>query len=154
MKLAEALLERADAQRRLAQMGGRLNNNARVQEGEKPAEDPKTLLKEQEALTSRLETLVAQINLTNSTALIDGQPLTVWLARRDARREQLQQLRNFLDTASSLSDRARMSEIKIISTVDVAKLQKELDAKSKALRELDAKIQAANWTVELQEGLK
>lgn len=151
MKLAEALLERADVQKRLAQMGGRLNNNARVQEGEKPAEDPKALLKEQEALTARLETLVAQINLTNSTALIEGLPMTVWLSRRDARREQLQQLRNFLDAASSLSDRARMSEIKIISTVDVAKLQKELDQKSKALRELDAKIQAANWTVELIE---
>ncbi len=151
MKLAEALLERADVQKRLAQMGGRLNNNARVQEGEKPAEDPKALLKEQEALTSRLETLVAQINLTNSAAMIDGQPMTLWLSRRDARREQLQQLRNFLDVASSLSDRARMSEIKIISTVDVAKLQKELDQKSKALRELDAKIQAANWTVELIE---
>ena len=151
MKLAEALLERADVQKRLAQMGGKLNNNARVQEGEKPAEDPKALLKEQEALTARLETLVAQINLTNSGAMIDGQPMTLWLSRRDARREQLQQLRNFLDVASSLSDRARMSEIKIISTVDVAKLQKELDSKSKALRELDAKIQAANWTVELIE---
>ena len=151
MKLAEALLERADVQKRLAQMGGRLNNNARVQEGEKPAEDPKALLKEQEALTARLETLVAQINLTNSAAMIDGQPMTLWLSRRDARREQWQQLRNFLDVASSLSDRARMSEIKIISTVDVAKLQKELDQKSKALRELDAKIQAANWTVELIE---
>ena len=151
MKLAEALLERADLQKRLAQMGGRLNNNARVQEGEKPAEDPKALLKEQEALTARLETLVAQINLTNSAALIDGQPMTVCLARRDARREQLQQLRNFLDAASSLSDRARQSEIKIISTVDVAKLQKELDQKSKALRELDAKIQSANWITDLRE---
>ena len=151
MKLAEALLERADLQKRLAQMGGRLNNNARVQEGEKPAEDPKALLKEQEALTARLETLVAQINLTNSAALIDGLPMTVFLARRDARREQLQQLRNFLDAASSLSDRARQSEIKIISTVDVAKLQKELDQKSKALRELDAKIQSANWIMDLRE---
>jgi len=44
-----------------------------------------------------------------------------------------------------------MSEIKIISTVDVAKLQKEQSAKSKELRELDARIQAANWTVELIE---
>ncbi|MBR1584315.1 MAG: DIP1984 family protein [Clostridia bacterium] len=151
MKLAEALLERADLQRRIDQMNGRLNNNARVQEGEKPAEDPKALLKELESMTSRLETLMAQINLTNSATLIDGEPLTVLLARRDARREQLQLLRSFLDTASSLSDRARMSEIKIISTVNVANLQKELDQKSKALRELDGKIQAANWTTELKE---
>ena len=70
MKLAEALLERADLQRRIDQMNGRLNNNARVQEGEKPAEDPKALLKELESMTSRLETLMAQINLTNSATLI------------------------------------------------------------------------------------
>ena len=36
-----------------------------------------------------------------------------------------------------------------ISTVSVAAQQKELDQKSKALRELDAKIQAANWTADL-----
>ena len=151
MKLAEALLERADVQKRIAQLDGRLNNNARVQEGEKPAEDPKALLKELESLTARLETLAAQINLTNSRTLIDGESMTCCLARRDARRQQLQLLCSFLDTASSLSDRARMSEIKIVSTVNVAALQKDLDQKSKALRELDGKIQAANWSTDLEE---
>ena len=34
MKLAEALQERADIQKRLAQLKGRLRHNARVQEGE------------------------------------------------------------------------------------------------------------------------
>ncbi|MBQ9265399.1 MAG: DIP1984 family protein [Clostridia bacterium] len=151
MKLAQALLERADLQKRVDQMSARLYNNARVQEGEKPAEDPKALLKELENMTARLETLVAQINLTNSRALCDGEPLTVLLAQRDARKGQLQHLRSFLDAASALSDRARQSEIKVISTVNVAALQKELDQRSKALRELDARIQAANWTVELDE---
>lgn len=37
MKLAEALMERADLQKRLMQVGSRLRNNARVQEGEIPA---------------------------------------------------------------------------------------------------------------------
>ena len=46
MKLATALSERADLQRRIAELGGRLNNNAKVQDGEEPAEDPKELLKE------------------------------------------------------------------------------------------------------------
>ena len=151
MKLAEALMERADLQKRIAQMGDRLCFNARVQEGEKPAEDPKELLKELESMTQRLETLCAQINLTNSQTLLDGESLTLLLARRDARREQLQLLRNLLDAASSLTERARPSEIKILSTVNVANLQKELDQKSKALRELDAKIQAANWTADLAE---
>jgi len=151
MKLAEALLERADLQKRMQQMSGRLRANARVQEGEKPSEDPKALLKELNAMTARMEALIADINLTNSAAQADGEPLTLLLSRRDAMRQQIQILREFLDTASSLTDRARQSEIKIISTVNVAALQKELDQKSKALRELDGKIQAANWSVDLIE---
>ena len=149
MKLAEALLERADLQKRMAQMSGRLRNNARVQEGEKPAEDPKALLKELAEMTSRLEKLVSDINLTNSETRVNGEPLTRLLSRRDAWKQQIQILREFLDAASALSDRARQSEIKIVSTVGVAEMQKELDKKSKALRELDGAIQAANWTTEL-----
>jgi len=152
MKLAEALMERADLQRRIAQMNGRLNNNARVQEGEKPAEDPRVLLRELEKETGRLEELIAKINLTNSAALIGGKPLTWYLARRDARQTQLQTLRSFRDAASSLYERARGSEIKIVSTVDVAALQKDLDKRAKELRELDALIQSANWSTDLLEG--
>ena len=152
MKLAEALMERADLQRRIAQMNGRLNNNARVQEGEKPAEDPRVLLRELEKETGRLEELIAKINLTNSAALIGGKPLTWYLARRDARQTQLQTLRSFRDAASSLYERARGSEIKIVSTVDVAALQKDLDKRAKELRELDALIQNANWSTDLLEG--
>ncbi|WP_154408098.1 DIP1984 family protein [Anaerovibrio slackiae] len=46
MKLAEALQERADIQKRLSQLRGRLLNNAKVQEGEKPVENPAELLQE------------------------------------------------------------------------------------------------------------
>lgn len=151
MKLAEALLERADLQKRIAQMTGRLNNNARVQEGEKPAEDPQALLKELEKMTGRLETLVTQINLTNSRTLVNGRPMTWYLARREARQGQMQILRSFLDAASSLYERARGSEIRIVSTVQVAALQKDVDRQAKALRELDALIQSANWTTDLAE---
>ena len=41
------------------------------------------------------------------------------------------------------------TEIKIMSTVDVRKTQKAVDALAKELRELDNKIQAANWATEL-----
>ena len=40
MKLAEALQERADLNRRIAGLSSRLADNALVQEGERPAEDP------------------------------------------------------------------------------------------------------------------
>lgn len=44
MKLASALTERADLQKRIAELSTRLNNNAKVQEGEQPSENPKDLL--------------------------------------------------------------------------------------------------------------
>ena len=46
MKLAEALTLRADLQRRIAALRDRLKRNAKVQEGDTPAEDPAVLLRE------------------------------------------------------------------------------------------------------------
>ena len=150
MKLAEALMERADLQRRMEQLGSRLRNNARVQEGEDPAEDPKELLKELTQVSAQLEEITTRINLTNSRALPAGETLTALLARREVGQKKLEQLRSFLECASRLIERGTRTEIKVVSTVNVRELQKELDRESKSLRELDATIQAANWTTELQ----
>lgn len=46
MKLAEALSNRADLQRRISQLKGRLKDSAKVQEGDTPAEDVKALFLE------------------------------------------------------------------------------------------------------------
>ena len=151
MKLAEALMERADLQKRLDQLRDRLRSNARVQEGEQPAEDPQALLRELESGIQRMEWLATRINLTNTRTQAAGESLTALLARRDAWRQETAMLREFLDAASALAERASRSEIKVQSTVHVAALQKTLDQKCKALRELDACIQAANWTTELDE---
>ena len=151
MKLATALTERADIQRRISQLQTRLNNNAKVQEGEEPAEDPKLLLKELDALLARLEWLMAKINLTNSRTLYDGKTLTELLARRDCLAKRLGVMRSFLDNASAKVDRYSQKEIKILSTVKVAELQKQVDAVSKELRQTDEQIQSLNWTTELWE---
>ena len=151
MKLATALSERADIQRRLSQLHNRLNNNAKVQEGDEPAEDPKALLKELDALLERLEWLMARINLTNSRTLADGVTVTELIARRDCLSKRLNILRGFLDTASEKVDRYSQKEIKILSTVKVSQLQKQVDAVSKELRELDERIQGLNWTTDLLE---
>src|SRR5215212_4978433 len=86
MKLAVALANRADLQRRIEQMRGRLQKSALVQEGESPPEDPQELLEETERLVSELEEYVRRINRTNlSATLADGETtLTDALARRDA----------------------------------------------------------------------
>ena len=150
MKLANALSQRSELQTRIRQLEVRLNNNAQVQEGEQPAEDPVELLKELEADYARLEELISAINRTNnSTRLEDGTTLSDLLARRDCLKGKLSALRNFLSNASALIRRHSASEIKVKSTVNVRQLQKQVDGLSKDLRQLEETIQEKNWTTEL-----
>ncbi len=150
MKLANALSQRSELQTRIRQLESRLNNNALVQEGEQPAEDPQELLRELEEDYTRLEGLISAINRTNnSTKLEDGTSLSDLLARRDCLKGKLSVLRGFLDNASALVRRHSVSEIKIKSTVDVRRLQKQVDGLSKELRQLEEVIQEKNWTTEL-----
>ena len=149
MKLATALSERSDLQRRMSELSGRLNQNAKVQEGEKPAEDPQALLAELNEILGQLEALIARINLTNSATKVGVLTLTELLARRDCLKSRIQILRSFLDSASARVERYSRTEIKINSTVKVRDLQTELDGYSKQLRELDEQIQELNWTTEL-----
>ena len=149
MKLATALSERANLQRRISELAVRLNNNARVQEGEEPSEDPAALLKELDECLARLEELIARINRTNNETKADGVSVTDLIARRDCLKERIRIMRDFLNAASEKISRYSKTEIRIKSTVSVTKLQKEVDACSRELRETDEKIQELNWMTEL-----
>lgn len=149
MKLAAALSERADLQKKLSELGNRLNQNAKVQEGENPSEVPEALMEELGRVLSRLEELVTKINLTNSRTVHGGRTITELLSHRDRLKSEIQIMRNFLDSASNRVHRMTHSEIKIKSTVSVSELQKKVDAMSKELRECDELIQELNWTTEL-----
>ena len=151
MKLAQALILRSDTQKRIEQLKVRLLSNAKTQENESPSEDPKLLLKELDKLTSELFRLICSINLTNSNAKFDGMSLTEMIAKKDALVLKANVLREFATSASQKVDLYSNSEIKILSTVDVAALQKQVDALSKEIRELEMKLQEANWTVDLVE---
>ena len=152
MKLANALSLRGELQTHIRQLESRLMNNALVQEGEDPAEDPRELLSWLEQDYARLEELISAINRTNDrTMTADGRSLSDLLARRDCLRGKLGVLRNFLDNASATVTRRTASEIKIRSTVSVRELQKDVDREAKALRELEEQIQELNWTTELLE---
>ena len=149
MSLAEALQMRADIKTQIAQLHSRLNDNAKVQEGEAPAEDPLRLIELLNAECSAYEELIRRINLTNAATVFDGQTLTSLLARRDTLSLELSIMRDFLRQASQRIDRYSKTEIKILSTVDVTAMQKTVDAKSKELRQLDAAIQKLNWNTTL-----
>jgi hypothetical protein len=151
MKVAEALVLRADAQKRLAQLKERMIRNAKVQEGDKPAEDPAVLLKEFNAVADELTLLIQRINRTNSGATLDGISLSDALAARDVTRIRSTVYRELANAASLQQVRTTRSEIKFHSTVSVAEIQKQADALSRQHRELDARIQQANWEIDLAD---
>ena len=149
MKLAEALNLRADLQKRIAQIKERLNNNIKVQEGDEPAEAPEALFQELDATLSQLQEMIFRINRTNLATVWDGRCLTDMIAEKDTLALRISVLREVLGNANVRSDRYSRNEIKFVRTIDVSALQKQIDALSKQLRELDVKLQQANWMTEL-----
>ena len=151
MKLAEALILRADLQKRIDQLRVRLNNNAKVQENDEPSEKPEELLNELDSNINQLKILIKQINKTNSVTVSNGQTLADLIAERDTLTLKSNILRGFLNIAGQKVNLYSTTEIKIMSTVDVPALQKELDQLSKKIRETDTELQQANWLTELIE---
>ena len=151
MKLAEALILRADLQKRIDQLRVRLNNNAKVQENDEPSENPEELLNELDNNINQLKILIKQINKTNCVTVLNSQTLADLIAERDTLTLKSNVLRGFLNIAGQKVNLYSTTEIKIMSTVDVPALQKELDLLSKKIRETDTELQQANWLTELIE---
>ena len=150
MKLAEALNQRADLQKRIAQLRERLANNVKVQEGDQPAEKPEDLFKELGGSLKLLKDLIVSINRTNQETLWEGKTLTEIIAEKDVLSMHLAALRATLDAANVRSDRYSRNEIKFVRTVDVNDLQKRVDDLSRDLRQLDSQLQQANWTADIK----
>lgn len=152
MKLAEALIHRADAQKRIHQLRERLSRNVRIQEGETPSEDPQELLTELRRTITEFTRLVKQINRTNAVTVFgDGLTLTDALAERDGLALERNTLTALANEAAQQEFRYGRSEIKFVLMVNVAELQKRIDDLAKRYRELDTAIQQANWNIDLIE---
>lgn len=152
MKLAEALVLRADAQKRIEHLRERLKISALIQEGDEPPENPQTLFEELERLFSQLETLISAINRTNiQVALPNGKTVTEALAQRDVLRLRWSVLHGVAEIASRRTSQYSRSEIRNIATVDVASLRQQTDRLATEFRELDTLIQGINWTTDLIE---
>src|SRR5260370_42233105 len=83
MKIAEALALRADLQKRMEQLKQRLVKNARIQEGDKPEEDPVELQAELEKSAQELSVLIQRINRTNAASQFGERTLADDLAERE-----------------------------------------------------------------------
>ena len=149
MKLAEALIIRADIQKRICQLKSRLKDSAKVQEGDVPAEDVKDLMIELDDNLTQLESLIYRINVTNMQTIHEGETLTRMMARKDVLTTRVNVMREMVAHVTESDTRYGRNEIKYVRTVDVAQLRRDTDLVSKQLRELDIKIQGLNWTIEL-----
>mgnify|MGYP000955679709 CR=1 FL=1 len=154
MKLAEALTARADLQRRIEQLRARITANARFQEGEEPSEDANALLVDAETDLARLRDLIRRINATNARLDLgtDG-TMTDALATRVVLRLRHSLLTDAAASASGNTQfpRQMRSELRQISALPVAELRANADRVAQELRELDNRIQQANWTNDLEE---
>lgn len=156
MKLAEALINRADLQKRVEQLRARITANARYQEGEDPGEDASALLTEAGGVLDALEQLVVAVNLTNaSTILDDGRTMTEALAHRDVLRTRHGILVAAADASAGAGDynvfRQMRSELRQIPALPTAAIRAQADDVARRLRELDILIQQANWEADLAD---
>jgi len=151
MKLAEALLLRADIQKKLASLQARAEKYAVVQDGERPAEDPQTIFRQIEAVADEFERLVLAINKANLAHKVKtGETITAALAKRDSLVLRHRILQGVVDACVRPPDRYGMKEIRWVTTGDVPSVQKQVDDLGKQIRELNAAIQEAGWQVELE----
>lgn len=83
MKLAEALIERAEIQKENAQLLSRMTSNVIVQEGDAPIEQPQELIAEYEKNMERLLFLIKNINKTNDATPFENGTIADAIAKRD-----------------------------------------------------------------------
>jgi hypothetical protein len=151
MKIAEALALRADLQKRIEQLKQRLVKNARIQEGDAPEEDSAELQSELEKSARELVLLIQRINRTNARSPFGGGTLADALAERDVLKIRYNVYRELATAASTSQGRTTRSEVKYVSTVSVAATQRKADDLAKEYRELDTRIQEADWLTTLLE---
>ncbi len=155
MKLAEALALRSDASKRFERLRSRAQANARYQEGEPPPEDAAELLAEAGRVLDELEDLIRRINRTNAATALDEQmTITDAIARRDVLRLRHSLCTSVADAASGSSGsgiRQMRSELRYLSAVPVSQLRATADEIAREHRELDVRIQRANWEADLAD---
>ena len=89
--------------------------------------------------------LIQRINRTNAASRFRDGTLADALAERDVLKIRYNAYRELATAASTTQGRTTRSEVKFISTVSVAAIQRKADDLAKQYRELDTRIQEADW---------
>lgn len=150
MKLAEALLLRGEYQTKAENIQGRILQNLRIQEGDQPHEDPRSLLTEAFDISAQLNQLIKDINKRNHQATLpDGRSLAEALVDRESLVKKRRLLVSLTEAGSEQEYRYSRSEIKFELTMSLGEIHKQIDQLSRQFRELDTIIQGLNWSIEL-----
>jgi len=151
MKLAKALILRAEAQKKLASLRSSIASHCKVQEGTDPQENPADLMNEAFGVIKELRNLVIKINRANTTGkLPDGRSLTEAIGKRDELIQKHSLVLHAIEHSKIEVDRYGMAEIKWVSCLEVKNLRKQADDLAKNIREINFQIQEANWNIDLE----
>ena len=146
MKLAEALLLRADLMKKIEHLQNRITPVLIVSDDKLPQEDPDKLMAQLRKAIQDLETLIIRINKTNNETYIEGEGfLMEALAKRDSLKILSEKLR-YIRYAAQINN---SGDKNLKKTIDIKNLQIEMDQTGRAFREIDSKIQEINWLTEL-----
>jgi hypothetical protein len=149
MKLAEGLLLRSDLMKKIEHLQNRIRPVLIVVANTSPQEDPIKLMAKLRKAILDLQAIVIRINKTNNQTYIEGEgPLMEALAKRDALKMLSEKLRNIRQAAQI---NQAITSTNRSTTVDIKNLQIEIDQTGRAFRDIDSKIQEANWLTKLEE---
>ena len=157
MLLAEALVLRSDQQKKLKELGDRIDDNARVPKDAAPDEDPGALLEQAAAVADELTRMVERINRTNAATVADratGRTISDLIAHRDHAQRMTQLYRDAAKAGTRPAGRRWLAcdgDTPTAAVVDVAALQRQADEWAVRYRELDVRLQQINWATELME---
>lgn len=148
MKLAEALLPRADLLKKIEHLQNRIRPVLIVPDNKQPQEDPDKLLSQLRKAIQDLEALVVRINKTNNATKVPGEG---YLMEALAKMDSLKMLSEKLRTIRYSAQINNSGETNLKTTIDIKKLQAEMDQTGRAFREIDSKIQETNWLTVLTD---
>lgn len=154
MKLAEALSRRSELVRELSQyMRTDLNNNLFVTEGDPITVDKNAELSHYLSLVDEVETLTIQINRSNNAHVLDnGLTIMEAIARRDMMKHRTSALSTLASNLKvQLRPRYSADELRTVPVADFQPFKTQSDALAKEAKQLDLKLQEANWTFDLIE---
>ena len=142
MKLAEGLLLRADLIKKIEHLQNRIMPVLIVSDDRVPQEDPDKLLAQLRKTIQDLEILIVRINKTNNVTIVEGEGLLMQaLAKRDSLKLLSEKLRNIRRSAQIFNT----GDSNLKTTINIEKLQIEIDQTGRTFREIDSKVQEINW---------